>query len=79
MPNEEIGDLRAEPEKGLGDQLTAIATLQRKVSELENDINTLLLLFENFLALISSIPRYSDSQNVPFAKIQELLKQVRER
>jgi hypothetical protein len=46
---------------------------------LENDISTLLLVLENFFVWPSSAPRYGDAQNAAFDKIQELLKEMRQR
>jgi hypothetical protein len=56
-----------------------IERLKKEDAVLENDINTLLLLLETFFEWASSIPRYADSQNVAFDKIQELFKEMRQR
>jgi hypothetical protein len=57
----------------------AIERLKKEDAVLENDINTLLLLLENFFVWSSSTPRYGDQQNVAFDKIQELFKEMRQR
>ena len=57
----------------------AIERLKKEDAVLENDISTLLLLLENFFVWPSSTPRYGDQQNVAFDKIQELLKEMRQR
>jgi hypothetical protein len=56
-----------------------IERLKKEDAVLENDINTLLLLLENFFVWPSSTPRYGDQQNVAFDKIQELFKEMRQR
>jgi hypothetical protein len=57
----------------------AIERLKKEDAVLENDINTLLLLLENFFVWPSSTPRCGDQQNVAFDKIQELFKEMRQR
>ena len=57
----------------------AIERLKKEDAVLENGINTLLLLLENFFVWSSSTPRYGDQQNVAFDKIQELFKEMRQR
>jgi hypothetical protein len=57
----------------------AIERLKKEDAVLENDINTLLLLLENFFVWSSSTPRYGDQQSVAFDKIQELFKEMRQR
>ena len=56
-----------------------IERLKKEDAVLENDISTLLLLLENFFVWPSSAPRYGDAQNAAFDKIQELLKEMRQR